>query len=443
MWKCPNCETINDKDICVICNTPKPVEKVFESVYSADKDNTVNFRDTVVTSAISSLDSDDLSDHITYKDPAQTVTNSAISQNVQSHNGNVQSNFSNNEQSNMTEENVINNTAIYSESDTAPYNQNVEATPVTEDAKPKKKKHKGLIVAICLIVTAILLITGCVVYLEYNYRHAKDVLEQDEYDSAKDLFNSISFYRNSDKMVYECDYQRAKDLLDDGKWDEAKEVFKTIAEYSDSEGMIKECDYRKAIYHMECGENTEALNIFVGIRDYSDSSRKIEEILHVDKNEEYYKAKNYYKDGNFILAQKHFGRADDYMDSADYRVLIDAINGDAPYYKLEALLNSETDHVSSEAGRIIMMHNDYAVKFLEGNWHERYGDGYLVCSYGGYIYGSFPGDYYADYYHIANGIYYEGNRYCGNQILEINIIDTDTISVEILSDGSVNTYYRD
>lgn len=33
MWKCPACETLNDKEICVICGEPKPAGG--ESTYSA------------------------------------------------------------------------------------------------------------------------------------------------------------------------------------------------------------------------------------------------------------------------------------------------------------------------------------------------------------------------------------------------------------------------
>ncbi len=179
---------------------------------------------------------------------------------------------------------------------------------------PAKKSHKGLVIgiiaaAVVVVIIAVALMLGSAgkdrtyndavtYYNRGNYSKALDKFEQlpDDYkdvaymkkdtmymlaleylyddgdpDAARDLFEELGNYEDSQAMLVECDYVAAKNLLEEGSYNEAKNAFYELDGYYDSDDMIKECDYRKATDFYNSGEYTEAMKIFNFLGYYSDS----------------------------------------------------------------------------------------------------------------------------------------------------------------------------
>ena len=66
--------------------------------------------------------------------------------------------------------------------------------------------------------------------------------------TVRSVFQSMPGYLNSAQMLLECDYQEAAALLQDGQFDQAKELFSALADqnYADADQQVLECEYQEA-----------------------------------------------------------------------------------------------------------------------------------------------------------------------------------------------------
>ncbi len=127
---------------------------------------------------------------------------------------------------------------------------------------------------------------------ECDYCIAMNMLNNNKYEDAKTLFASISDYKDSADMELKCDYLKAKDLFECENYVGAKEIFSSISDYEDSTEMKKECDYQIAIELANTNKHAQAMEIFNKLGSYKDSKSKFSSsektIVNLNKNNGYY-----------------------------------------------------------------------------------------------------------------------------------------------------------
>ena len=224
----------------------------------------------------------------------------------------------------------------------------------TTAAKPKKAKgHKGLILAILVLVLAGLfagfkygpnLING------YKYDKAAALAESGNYSEAITAFKALGDYADSKEMATECEYNQALKLEEAGEFAEAKLIFEALdiyadsrtraqacayseakealenkdfktasklfaelSDYGDSKEMVKECSYRQALALMEEKDYKSAIEILTTIRKYSDSKDKILEAKYM------YVTDNFDKENKTTVKYLNELTTAGYRNSADLR----------------------------------------------------------------------------------------------------------------------------
>lgn len=141
----------------------------------------------------------------------------------------------------------------------------------------KKSKTRVLIIVACALTVVCLTLGGIIYYLTSTYKKAVECLNKGDYDTAKATFTSISDYKDSFDMVFECDYRKAASLLDGKSFDEAKILYSTISGYKDSKLQMPECDYKKALFALEEKRYDDAKQIFESMGDYGDAKNLVVE----------------------------------------------------------------------------------------------------------------------------------------------------------------------
>ena len=131
----------------------------------------------------------------------------------------------------------------------------------------------------------------------------------------------------ADQLVTEEDvYSRALNLLEQEEFSEAKDLFASISEYSDSSLMVKECIYQKACWHLKRDETWSAYDELVEIHDYKNSFELMLEITKDDEYHFYRKAKEFYEEGDLEKAGIYFSGIPEYEDSNKYIEYCDLMN---------------------------------------------------------------------------------------------------------------------
>ncbi len=122
---------------------------------------------------------------------------------------------------------------------------------------------------------------------ECRYQNALLLIEAEQYDEAKLELDQIKGYNDDiETKINTCDYAIAKELLEDNMFEKAREAFTSLGNYGDSKDMVKECSYKEALSLIEKKKYEDAITILSKIKKYSDSSEKLNEAkyLYVTEN---------------------------------------------------------------------------------------------------------------------------------------------------------------
>ena len=166
-----------------------------------------------------------------------------------------------------------------------------------------------------------------------DYLQAGKLLENGQFDAAKEAFSKLTGYKKADEYLLETEYRRGVDLLNNGEYDLAEAVFQELAEsgYSESEEMIYAVKYSHAEALINEKQYDAAIEIFTDLskNNYKDSSERILETqyLHaqdlLDNEEDYenayemLKALGDYSDAKETLEGCLFLWAADYLNKDD------------------------------------------------------------------------------------------------------------------------------
>ncbi|MBQ8247525.1 MAG: hypothetical protein IJZ42_10365 [Lachnospiraceae bacterium] len=169
--------------------------------------------------------------------------------------------------------------------------ERIEIERKQENAKKRKKIIKiSVFFAIIIAVLAYTIPTYAVPFVKnyIAYQDAKEMLENGLYDDAKKKFESLGGFFDAEEMVFEAQYQKANLLAENDQYESAIEIWESIIEYSDSATCIEtaktnwtEYNYQDALLLMEEAKYYEAFDAFAALGDYKDSRVKKEECLEL------------------------------------------------------------------------------------------------------------------------------------------------------------------
>ena len=119
--------------------------------------------------------------------------------------------------------------------------------------KSEGKKKFGKILPLILLL--VILLAGGYFGVFYgipyfSYKMAMDEYEKGSYDSARQKFEKMGDYLDSEEMVFKCTYTKADSYAQAGNYKAAAEMYQSIITYSDSEARYIECikNYAAKIY---------------------------------------------------------------------------------------------------------------------------------------------------------------------------------------------------
>lgn len=169
-------------------------------------------------------------------------------------------------------------------------------------APPVRKKKTGLIV--CIIILVVLLIGGTGVGIYYllnndgnginagvdaeqlQYEEAMELLNSGKYEDAKAKFKGLKSYSDSATMVKECDYRFAESEADNENYIEAYELYDDLGEYKESKkrkNNLKSDIYETGIEYYKDGSYDDAEEYFEYISGYK---RTDDYLLLIDAHNE-------------------------------------------------------------------------------------------------------------------------------------------------------------
>ena len=176
----------------------------------------------------------------------------------------------------------------------------------------KKRNSKALL----LLLVVLLLGGGAYVGISYgipylNYNSAVQEYNNGNYDSAKEKFEGMRDYLDSEEMIKKCIYGKAESSAASGNKQAAAELFQSIMDYSDSEVRYYETlkSYADDLYND--ADYMEAINVFREIErtdeeNYKNSQQKI-----------YNQAERELKSKKYKNAMEKFEFINDYKDSGE------------------------------------------------------------------------------------------------------------------------------
>lgn len=186
------------------------------------------------------------------------------------------------------------------------------------EAENKKLLKKRLAVALpFLAVISLLLIVIFVVIPSNKYKQAVALFEEEQFDAAAIIFESLSGFSDSSEQAHLARngslYAKAETYLSQGQYDEAISIFESLADYSDSSKQANLAKYTKAETLLYNREYDDAISIFRTLGNYSDASERVLEAT-------YEKADSLFNTEKYIDAALEFGTINDYKDSEERKL---------------------------------------------------------------------------------------------------------------------------
>ena len=170
-----------------------------------------------------------------------------------------------------------------SEEKNTPENTDEGVEGIEEDKKEEKRTVKGnkkssktkevLIIGLLLIISGGLVY--CFVTPLHNYLYGRLLFSTSKYEKAITQFEEAGLYRDSEEFRVESVYQYGLQLMDEQKYDEAKELFESINHHRFCHEEIAVCqqesDIQKAHNLFSTGEIENAVQAFRIIMKYDEA----------------------------------------------------------------------------------------------------------------------------------------------------------------------------
>lgn len=178
--------------------------------------------------------------------------------------------------------------------------------------EPQKPLNFKLIIAVIvsIIVFIILAVTMyfTVIIPNNQYNDALKLYNNKQYLQAKDAFEKLGDYKDSEEKQKEVMYVYAGELFDKKDYDNAARVFDSLGDYNGSKEKKNEAIYQKAIELFNNKDYVKAEEEFNKIIEYKDSKEKSQESI-------YQNATELLKNKDYSKAAEQFLKLDDYKDA--------------------------------------------------------------------------------------------------------------------------------
>lgn len=282
------------------------------------------------------------------------------------------------------------------------------------------------------------------------YIEAGSLMDHRQYVKAKELFESIPGYLNSDIMVLEVEYCHAAQLADSNDFDNAYRKYTLLAaeNYKDSKAKAKEVRYRRGLYILYEEQNYLKAYNYLSNSEYNDMN-DISEIRNELKELLYIEAVNLYREEELDQADTRF--LEDYKDGDKYKLLIKTRR---PYYgwfgldgDIEKDVKKLIDMFSFEdTAEVLVSNTNLACEFLLGNWKTSNGGYYFKIEKqkGGHdYYSSYNIPWYGGTFTIEDGVYMvtQGN-YEDKPQYKFTLLTPNSMDLYCYKDGKTYTLYR-
>ncbi len=287
--------------------------------------------------------------------------------------------------------------------------------------KARLKKMRRCVFAVSMLVIIVLAIVFTPRILqEIKYNKAIAYMDAEEYETARELFEELDYYKLSETYAEKCIYNQALEYMENcryekalslfkkldedayedeiefceeqmeyeawceetyasamqlkakGKYDDAIAVLNEILDYSDSENQILECEnlrneeeYQKGMDYKQKGDYETAIKSFTKISDYKDSQEQILECENLRKEEEYQKGMDCKRKGDYETAIKSFTKISDYKDSQEQILECENLRNEEVYQKAMAYKNKKEYLDAIESFEEINEYKDSAEQLKE------------------------------------------------------------------------------
>jgi len=140
--------------------------------------------------------------------------------------------------------------------------------------KTTKSRRKFLLIFASVAIFSLALYLLNIKYLQPNkiYNQAIEKLDDKNYDIAKQNFEILGSFKDSNVMVKECDYKKSLNYMNNGNYDEAIEILKSLENFNDSDILINECNYQKALVYISNSQYIQAIEILEDLNTYKDTA---------------------------------------------------------------------------------------------------------------------------------------------------------------------------
>ncbi len=321
----------------------------------------------------------------------------------------------------------------------------VRAEPLPENEEVRKLHFAGIGIGAGIVVLAILVFC---LNLKFNdtYVRAERYMRDGKIEKAVEMFNDISWYKDSDKMLSKCDFLKAEGYLDDGKTDKAIKIFEelTAMDYEGAKDALNKALLVKVGELTKQGETEQAMKLLESIDGQNDESDKL------IKEQKHQTAMDLYIDGNYKEAKEIFLAIDqrDMAQECEYCIALD-YKKDSQYTRAMASFNSldgynDSNEQFTECEEWLLNKNKEedsfkSVKKMEGRFSDE--DGYYV-EYT--IDGDELGSKYSlpfeegEYFRLKDGIHYHSNdgKYWEKQWIYESASDGEILAYNYI-DGKV------
>lgn len=206
--------------------------------------------------------------------------------------------------------------------------------------KPRLNKNSILYAVICGLVVSLAIVFFFNLHYNDLYVRAERKLRDDKFSEARQMFEDISWYKDSSVLVYKCDYDKAQKLLSNGKTDDAIELYDTLVKvgYEDSFDKKNEALLMKADALKAEGKSDEAMAIIASVAEQDGD--KAEQKL---KEHRYDNAMEMYRKGDYEEALEIFASLGDTEMESECKYSIAGKLRDSGNYARAMAIFSELD----------------------------------------------------------------------------------------------------
>ena len=252
-------------------------------------------------------------------------------------------------------------------------------------ARKLKKSVKytggGIIAAV-----AVALIVGNTIVPSAQYNHAAELMEQNEYEQAKEIYEGLGSFKDAQYKAEEClkgmTYVKATDAMNAGNYEEAAELFGSVSGFRDSDALKHECDIQiaegKYNAYFTAGDYDNAMAYVQSERSgglLQDPDGKLEDL-----------AQKYYEKGDYDNTLKALGMVQ--VQSEKGKKLMESVNdskasdaNDSLYRELRDMLIDDSESVDRAKEILDELPEDYEEADDYRDLIDVYGD-YIGTYYG-------------------------------------------------------------